>query len=155
MVTEKHEYKHSVSCSTELKKNIGREDGRFGSESIGMTSYLTVKFDDPKDAMELLGSGELVDVIEKVRHITVTDVSRNVQVEYIQGVPDFETAEEFVEDPNSDSAKAEKMIKEEEGEKEQWEATCEKCAKKYMRDYKPVEKKFRKAPYLCPDCRSH
>lgn len=95
-MTEKKEYKYSVSCSTEMKSTRGIEGERFGSDSKGMTSTLTVKFDDPADGTKLLGNAELINVIERVRHISITDVTRNLKLDFDS--TDFETHEDSSEE---------------------------------------------------------
>jgi len=143
---EKTEFRHSVSCTTEFKRNQGRPDGVFGSESIGMNATITVRFDDPKDAMEMLGNPELVEVVEKVRHIATTNVARNVQLEYLLDT-EFETHESepvHGEDAHKLDGDGE--------EKGPWKTECEECGNEYDRPYKPVSKEYRKSKYLCPPC---
>lgn len=155
MTTEKTEYKHGVSCSSELKRNLGRPDGSFGSESIGMSATVTVRFDDPEEVMKLLGNPKLVDVIEKVRHLTVTNVSRNVHLEYLEQ-PEFETPK--LVDPKEDIDKAgtsentNAPMPENDENIESWTVSCEECGVDYQRKWKPVDKEFRKKPYLCNNC---
>ena len=145
------EYRYSVSTPFEM--SVKRSDGDYGSDGRTQSAFITVRFDDPAELSKLL-SAELIDGLEKLRKFT-----RQVVIEAAKADEGFQlmTGQESLED-SVNRQLAEQEPKPEpkndsyNGTEPEYTKICEECGSEFKSPYKPVDKAFRKKPYLCDDC---
>lgn len=133
--------------------SVKRSDGDYGTDGRELSAFVTIRFDDPKEAIAMM-STDLAEVVEKLREFTRAGVTRGAEIVTRASGLDFVTADKLHEDAESDSAKAERLIKEEKkeesNEKKMFDAVCGNCGQNTQVPFEPNPKS--KKPILCLSC---